>query len=116
VTGVEFVNLRMDDTNDRDTFFMYRLPKETRVLFRMLHILFHDRVAQVDILKKYATNSSYISTEELSTWIKNPSKKNYYLFQELEKTLSDGIQFPTKKEEFSQKIQKIHKQAQSFMV
>jgi hypothetical protein len=116
VTGVEFVNLRMDDSNDRDTFFMYRLPKNTKVLFKMLHILFHDRVAQIDILKKYASSSTYTSPEDLSAWVKNPSKRNYFLFRELEKVLSDAIQFPTQKEEFSKKIRDIHIQAQSFMV
>jgi hypothetical protein len=114
VTLVEFVNLRMDNWNDRDIFLMYRL-KEVHILFQMLHILFHDRVAQVDIMKKYGTDSSYTSVEDLSSWVINPSKRNYFLFRELQKVLSDAIQFPTERDEFRKKIDSINTQAKSFM-
>jgi hypothetical protein len=51
-TGIEFVNPRMNTKNEKDSFLMYRLPTQTR-LFKMLHILFYERVSQIDLYKEY---------------------------------------------------------------
>lgn len=114
VTWVEFVNLRMEDGNNRDTFYMYRLPRETRALFKMLHVLFHDRVNQVADLKKYASTNAYLTQDELSTWIKNPSKRNYFLFQELEQVLANALKNPNQIDKFSSHVERIYAEAENF--
>ena len=54
-TGIEFVNPRMDSSDDKDTFFMYKLI-HAGVLFQMLHVLFYEQVSQIDLYKDFGSS------------------------------------------------------------
>ena len=114
-TGVEFVNPRMNDTDDKDVFFMYRLPVSTRILFKSLHVLFHDRVARVDLYRDYGNSDYFDSDVDANMWLFNPSKKNHFLLRDLDSTLSDALTPNTtiNRETFVQKVESIYKNAQS---
>lgn len=86
----EFVNPRVNNGNDNDTFFNYRLPVETKYLFRALSRKFHAQIEQVDLLKDYGSDFAYNSTED-SGWLKNPSKKNFFMLLELRQLLSEVV-------------------------
>jgi hypothetical protein len=73
----------------------------------MLHVLFVDRIGQVENLKNYASNRSYI-TEDVNTMIYNPSKKNHYLLDDLRSILSRATQAQMDSVDFRNKIQKIY--------
>jgi hypothetical protein len=109
-TGIEFVNPRMNNSDEKDTFFMYRLPKDTRTLFRILHVTFYDRVEQVNLIKKYANDNQFQSTSE-NGWMVNPTKKNALLMRELQSVLSQGLQTRIDTPTFSKKINDINARA-----
>jgi hypothetical protein len=115
-TGIEFVNPRMENADNTDTFFMYRLPPSTRILFRMLHTMFHDKVAQVDSMKSYATELMYSSESMGNPWLKNPSKVNHFLLLDLKATLSQWLQSQTNIDTFTQKIQSIREKAETLAI
>ena len=106
-TGLEFVNPRVDGGKEEDMFFMYQLPTPTRPLFQMLHLLFRDRIRQVENLKSYASNRGYV-TEDINTLIYNPSKKNHYLLDDLRSVLSRAVQSQMETVDYRSKIDKIH--------
>lgn len=106
-TGLEFVNPRVDGGKWEDIFFMYQLPTPTRPLFQMLHLLFRDRIKQVEDLKSYASSRWYI-TEDINTLVYNPSKKNHYLLDYLKSVLSRAVQSQMVASDFRTKIDKIH--------
>ncbi len=109
-TGLEFVNPRVTDWKGEDIFFMFKLPTNTRPLFQMLHVLFVDRIAQVENLKSYASNRSYIS-EDANSMIYNPSKKNHYLLDDLKSILSRATQSQMDSTDFRNKIQNIYQES-----
>ena len=84
----EFVNPRVNTGDDKDTFFNYRLPLQTKSLFRTLSARFHDQVEWVDILKSYATDINFAPENLESNWLRNPSKKNHLMLLELKYLLS----------------------------
>lgn len=91
-TGIEFINPRMESISENDTFFMYRLPPTTNILFQMLHVLFYDKASQIDILKEYGTSSTGIVwTVNNDTWLQNPWKKSYFLLRELDAILASVL-------------------------
>ena len=106
-TGLEFVNPRVDGGKGEDIFFMYQLPTPTRPLFQMLHLLFRDRIRQVEDLKSYASSRGYVN-EEVDTMVYNPSKKNHYLLGDLRSVLSRAVQSQMGALDFRSKIDKIH--------
>ena len=106
-TGLEFVNPRVDGGKGEDIFFMYQLPTPTRPLFQMLHLLFRERIRQVEDLKSYASSRGYV-TEEVDTMVYNPSKKNHYLLGDLKSVLSRAVQSQMWAVDFRSKIDKIH--------
>jgi hypothetical protein len=73
----------------------------------MLHVLFVDRIGQVENLKNYASNRSY-NVEDVNTMIYNPSKKNHYLLDDLRSILSRATQAQMDSVDFRNKIQKIY--------
>lgn len=89
---------------------MFKLPTNTRPLFQMLHVLFVDRIAQVENLKSYASNRSYIS-EDANSMIYNPSKKNHYLLDDLKSILSRATQSQMDSTDFRNKIQNIYQES-----
>jgi hypothetical protein len=72
-TGIEFVNPRMNSTDSKDSFFMYKLPIRTNVLFQMLHVLFYDQVSQIDLYKEYGASAyEYTNNTTKDSWLVNP--------------------------------------------
>jgi hypothetical protein len=112
-TGIEFANPRVT-SGSTDAFFMYRLPPETRVIFEMLRLYFRDRIKQVEDLKWYAANSINNAPEDMPS-IYNPSKRNYYVLDELKRTLSLAVQSQMDSETFRSKIDAINTQSKSLV-
>lgn len=77
----------------------------------MLHTMFHDKVAQIDIMKSYANSAAYSSDLAGSMWLKNPAKINHFLLLELKGTLSQGLQSQTTFDAFNRKIAQIRERA-----
>lgn len=112
-TWVEFVNPRISSDADSDTFFMYRLPQFTRVLFRSLHAEFSARVKKLEDLKKYASDFEYDIGTEKSDKLSNPTKKNHFLLRELEWLLSQIVNSQKTKEQFAQQLARITEESKS---
>jgi len=93
ITGIEFVDPRINIGKWVDAFFMYRLPPSTRILFRQLRLVFEERVEQVDMLKSYANSGSggFLSSDDVSPFLINPWKKNAILLQDLQNTFSEWL-------------------------
>jgi hypothetical protein len=110
-TGIEFVNPRLNTKNERDSFLMYRLPRQTR-LFQMLHILFSERISQIDIYKEYGTAIGAYSDESSNNIrLINPGKKSHLLLLKLDGILADTLKNPTSLESFQYLISQINQEA-----
>lgn len=109
-TGLEFVNPRVDGGKWEDIFFMYKLPTSSRPLFQMLHLLFRERINQVDLVKSYSTNYTNNIVDDRSLII-NPSKKNYYLLDDLQTVLSRAVMTQMDGQEFREKVDKIYEES-----
>lgn len=114
ITGLEFINPRVDSGKGEDIFFVYRLPISTRPLFQMLHLLFRDRIKQVDLIKNYSSNRG-LASSELSSLIYNPSKRNHYVLDDLRAVLSRAVQSQMDASVFREKIEKIHSESQELV-
>lgn len=112
-TGLEFVNPRVSNGSD-DIFFMFKLPTATRPLFQLLHLLFNERIKQVDLVKNYTSNRGTTSSDNISA-IHNPAKKNYYLLDDLRSVLSRAVQSKMDSREFRSKIENIYKESRSLV-
>lgn len=87
----EFVNPRVNIGDEQDTFFNYRLPNTSIVLFRALSARFKDKVdAKNNIRQKYRLYG-YDETTDDSKWLLNPSKKNHNMLVELSYLLSKAL-------------------------
>lgn len=112
-TGIEFVNPRMNTTNERDSFLMYRLPTQTR-LFQMLHVLFYERVSQIDVYKEYGTAIWLYSDESSSnSRLINPGKKSHLLLLKLDGILANALKNPTSIDTFKSRIAEVNVDAKS---
>lgn len=69
---------------------MFKLPTSTRPLFQMLHLLFRIRIDQVKLIKNYTSNRSLMIESDVK-YIYNPSKKNFYLLDDLKEVLSRAV-------------------------
>ncbi len=110
-TWVEFVNPRITSSGDADTFFMYRLPTYTRILFRSLHAEFAWRVKKLDDLRKYASDFAYDIDEERNSLLTNPTKKNHFLLRELQWLLSQIVDQSRTKEYFVTELERIQEES-----
>lgn len=110
-TGLEFVNPRVDWGKGEDIFFMYKLPSVSRPLFQMLHLLFRERISQVDLVKSYSTNYDNSIIDDRS-FIYNPGKKNYYLLDDLQSILSKAVVTNMEGSEFRNKVNSIYEESQ----
>ncbi len=108
----EFVNPRVNTGNDKDTFFNYRLPLETKWLFRTLSARFHEQVESVDLLKSYGVWSNTNATVA-SDWLFNPSKKNHIMLLELKDLLSQVIRTKKDKKSIVRRIWEIYQNAKA---
>lgn len=116
-TGIEFVNPRMNSTDDKDSFFMYKLPIQTNILFQMLHLLFYDKVSQIDLYKEYgisAYGSTILSSQDED--LVNPGKKSHFLLLRLDSILANAIQNTIPLEMFRRQITEINASAHTLAV
>ncbi len=86
----EFVNPRVNIGDDKDTFFNYRLPKKSMILFRALSSNFRKKVENIDIQKRYAYQWA-LTEENVSSFLLNPSKKNHNMLVQLYALLSRAV-------------------------
>lgn len=108
----EFVNPRVNTGDDTDTFFNYRLPLETKWLFRTLSARFHAQVESVDLMKSYGTDvNSNISTA--SNWLMNPAKKNHLMLMELKYLLSQVVRSKSSATNIVPRIGEIYENAKA---
>lgn len=113
-TGIEFVNPRVDAWNGDDTFLVANLSPSSRPLFKMLHLLFQERIAQVDLIKSYSMNYSNDIINQRN-YIFNPGKKNYYLLEDLHTVLSRAVLTQMDGAEFRTKVNKIYEESKSLV-
>ncbi len=116
ITGIEFVNPRIDTGNALDAFFMYRLPPQTRVLFRQLRTLFVQRVDQVNMMRSYSASGEFLSLEDMNSLLVNPGKRNAILLMDLQATFSDSLQTWVDIQKFVNRIQDIHNTAKTLPI
>lgn len=118
-TGIEFVNPRMSTTvGNKDSFFMYRLPIRTNILFQMLHVLFYDQVSQIDLYREYGTSLYDYANNNTTqdSWLLNPGKKSHFLLLNLDTILAGALQNTVSIEEFQKQITEIAESAQTLAV
>lgn len=108
----EFVNPRVNIGDDQDTFFNYRLPPESKILFQVLSSIFRDWVENVNALKKYSDSQLYAS-DEPNSLLFNPSKINYRMLRELSGLLSDALKPTSDAVTLPKKIQTIYETSKS---
>lgn len=114
-TGIEFVDPRMNTTNGKNIFFMYRLPNETKILFEYLHTFFDTKVKTLDILKQYAkTGTSWFTGSPSESIIKNPTKNTYRLLGEMQMIFSQAVNNQITSDVFKTKILDIIATAKNF--
>lgn len=107
----EFVNPRVNIGDEQDTFFNYRLPNISIVLFRALSARFKDKVdAKNNIRQKYRLYG-YDETTDDSKWLLNPSKKNHNMLVELSYLLSKALDTNVSSNAIIGKIGTLYKQA-----
>jgi hypothetical protein len=116
ITGMEFVNPRIDTGNALDAFFMYRLPPQTRVLFRQLRTLFVQRVDQVNMMRSYSASGDFLALEDMNSLLINPGKRNAILLMDLQSTFSDSLQARVDTDKFVRRIQNIHDTAEKLPI
>jgi hypothetical protein len=87
----EFVNPRVNRGDEEDTFLNYRLPTDSKMLFRALSALFRKKVENIDIQKRYALANPYYGDEEQSKLLLNPSKKDHIRLLELSSLLAKAV-------------------------
>ncbi|PID84575.1 hypothetical protein CSB09_00210 [Candidatus Gracilibacteria bacterium] len=90
-TGIEFADPRVNTSNKKDAYFMYRLPKKTKILFEMLQVSFQDRVQAVRLIKQYSLENREFNPSNKVKWLKNPTKKIHRLLGELQFVLSEAV-------------------------
>lgn len=113
-TGITFVNPRVDIGTWEDIFFVSYLPANTRPLFQMLHLLFRERIDQADLIKNYSTDYSNDIIND-KDYIFNPSKKNYYLLDDLRAVLSKAVMTEMNGSEFRDKVELIYTESKSLV-
>ncbi len=116
ITGMEFVNPRIDTGNTIDAFFMYRLPPQTRVLFRQLRTLFVQRVEQVNMMRSYSASGDFLALEDMNSLLINPGKRNAILLMDLQSTFSDSLKSRVDTDKFVRRIQNIHDTAEKLPI
>ncbi len=87
----EFVNPRVNRGDEEDTFLNYRLPADSKVLFRALSALFRKKVENIDIQKRYALTNPYYGDETQSSLLINPSKRDHTRLLELSSLLAKAV-------------------------
>lgn len=116
-TGIEFVNPRMNSSEDKDSFFMYKLPIQTNILFQMLHVLFYDKVSQIDLYKEYGISAYGTSiTSSQDNNLLNPGKKSHFLLLKLDAILANAIQNTIPMQVFKRQISEINASAHTLAV
>ena len=108
----EFINPRVNTGNEKDTFVNYRLPLETKILFRVLSARFHNQVEWVDLLKSYSSDDT-TPTTQASEWMLNPAKRNHLMLLELKSLLSHIVTLKGTSKSNVDRIAEIYRDAKS---
>jgi hypothetical protein len=59
----------------------------------MLHVLFYDRVSQIDLYKEYGASAyAYTNNTTRDDWLVNPGKKSHFLLLNLDTVLASALQ------------------------
>ncbi len=112
----EFVNPRVNIWDDQDTFFNYRLPGDTKILFRGLSTIFRKKVENIgDISKKYAYQWSYID-DAVSPFLLNPSKQNHNMLTQLSALLSRAVDPSANSDNLVINIGKLYEEAKKLNI
>ncbi len=74
-TGIEFADVRLMRSDGSATFFLSRLPRNTKILFKMLQKSFQERVKKVALLEKYADDNAEFNPNNANIRLINPTKK-----------------------------------------
>ncbi len=111
----EFVNPRVNTGDDKDTFFNYRLPLETRMLFQILSARFHSQVEGVDLLKSYSSDG-WFQAVQYSEWVMNPSKRNHLMLLELKGLLSQLVRGKKSTASVVRRVGEIYNSAKSLKI
>jgi hypothetical protein len=77
--------------DEQDTFFNYRLPNSSIVLFRALSARFKEKVETTANMKQKYGYYGYDEFQKESPWLMNPSKKNHDILTELSYLLSKAL-------------------------
>lgn len=80
----------------------------------MLHLLFRERIDQADLIKNYSTDYSNDIIND-KDYIFNPSKKNYYLLDDLRAVLSKAVMTEMNGSEFRDKVELIYTESKSLV-
>jgi hypothetical protein len=107
----EFVNPRVNIGDEQDTFFNYRLPNSSIVLFRALSAKFRDKVDTKAIINDKYKLYSYNENAVQSPWLINPSKKNHNMLVELSSLLAKALNGASSSDTSIGKIGALYKQA-----
>ncbi len=78
-TGIEFTDVRLMRSDGSATFFLSRLPRNTKILFKMLQKSFQDRVKKVALLEKYADDNAEFNPNNDNAKLINPTKKMHHV-------------------------------------
>lgn len=105
----EFVNPRVN-IGLEDTFFNYRLSRESMTLFKILSAQSRQKVDTINLKKSYNPYSSKSTTE--SSWLINPSKKNHNMLLRLSELLTQVISQQDTQKQITE-ISKIYNQAKN---
>jgi hypothetical protein len=105
------VNPRVNIGDEQDTFFNYRLPNSSIILFRVLSAKFKEKVEAKNSLKQRYGLYGYNENAIESPWLMNPSKKNHNMLVELSFLLSKALDNNSNSEAIIGKIGTLYKQA-----
>ncbi len=107
----------MNNADSKDSFFMYKLPVRTNLLFQMLHVLFYDQVSQIDLYKEYGASAyDYTNNSTRDEWLVNPGKKSHFLLLNLDTVLARALQNTVSIESFQEQIADIAESAHTLAV
>lgn len=107
----------MNNADSKDSFFMYKLPIRTNLLFQMLHVLFYDQVSQIDLYKEYGASAyDYTNNSTRDEWLVNPGKKSHFLLLNLDTVLARALQNTVSIESFQEQIADIAESAHTLAV
>ena len=112
----EFVNPRVNIGDEQDTFFNYRLPNSSIILFRALSARFKEKVDMTNDMRQKYNGYGYNTQQDVSKWLLNPSKKNHNMLLELSSLLARALDNNAVSDDIIGKIGVLYKQASTLNI